>query len=93
MSDMGDAAVGVGDAGRGDDGGEGAVGGDTGAGGDVRGESGTIDAGGGDDGGEGAVGGNTEAGTIRSSSCSDDSNSAHAAQCQSISMSSLTAAR
>ena len=85
---MGDAAVGVGDAGRG---------------GDVRGESGTIDAGGCHDGGEGAVGGNTgaggggdaggESGTIRSSSCSDDSNSAHAAQCQSISMSSLTAAR
>ena len=72
MSDMGDAAVGAGDACRGDDGGAGAVG-DTeaGSGGDVGGESGTI----------------------RSSSRSDDSSAAHAAQCQSISMSSLTAAR
>lgn len=69
---MGDAAVGAGDACRGDDGGAGAVG-DTeaGSGGDVGGESGTI----------------------WSSSRSDDSSAAHAAQCQSISMSSLTAAR
>ena len=66
---MGDAVVGVGDAGRGDDGGEG---GDTGVG----------DTGRGDDGGAAGDAGVGEAGTTGSSS--DDCNSAQAAQCQSI---------
>ena len=76
---MGDAVVGVGDAGRGDDGGEG---GDTGVGdtgrgddGGAAGDAGVGEAGGGEDGGG-------ESGTTGSSS--DDCNSAQAAQCQSI---------